>query len=227
MFNQHPKRQWNEWGRLWVYEGDQFVVAGNRKLGYSVAEKSEVTIDKPEKIQHKFFGYYGNYTTRKKARALFNVLERESKTGGLVLIGVEGSQMFQSRGAHISHIPKTGATFIAYAEERPIDIIHEIGHHILGHVRRGQSGYNWDRELGAVKFEIEELSKLGKYNLEERATIIKNLSTYNKTKRGTEETSLKRAKEAVEVIETNLDISGPSRLPEKVIEIIGLDKRRE
>ena len=220
MFNQHPKRQWNEWGRLWVYEGDQFVVAGNRKLGYSVAEKSGVTIDKPENIRHSFFGYYGNYKTRTRAKALFNLLEEASKAEGLLIVSIVGSPMFKNRGAHIMHIPETGATFIAYSNDRPKDIIHEMGHHYLGHIKGKQGGYNWDRELEAVKFEIEELSKLGMYNRKERAAIIKNLSTYNKTKRGTEEASSKRAREAVEVIEANLDVSGPSRLPEEVIKVI-------
>ena len=195
-------KNWKKHGRNWFYFGEHFVVVGNPKQGYVVLERAALKVVKPSFFTFDTDGYYSSFPTRNSALELFNELEDLTKSGGFIAVSLK-DKAFREGGGRVRFHGDTGAVIIAYPEGEPEALLHEWEHHQKGHVHQG--GYKWIQELEAIEGEIKGMKYLKGYTPEVRKRIIDSLATYSKTKRGTPETRLRRATEAIEEIEKRVE----------------------
>ena len=209
-------RKWAKQGKNWFYFGEHFVIVGNPKQGYVVLERAALKVVKPSFFTFDTDGYYCSFPTRKASLELFNELEDITGSGGFLTLSLK-DEAFKEYGGNVRFHGDTGAVIIAYPEDEPEALLHEWEHHQKGHVHQG--GYKWSHELEAVEAEIKGMKHLKRYTPEVRDRIIDSLATYSKTKRGSLESRIKRATEAVEEIESRVE-GQAARLPKWVREAV-------
>jgi len=235
-------KKWRKFGPWELKEGDVFMVIGNKLMGYNILALGEDVKIGGDFLSYSPASFFGNYEGKAGADREFRNMEKAARTSGGVyatelelhhdptsemLVYSNGelkkvvskptkSPYHEELGLRHAKVISGNGSVIAYPTEFPESAIHEFAHHYLG--KHGS-----DSEIDVVKFEIEELVRMGKWNPKYKQYTIYSLATHlasmTRKKRVTREI-LGKARDMVNRIEKRAE-KGVPRFPKEVVEIVG------
>jgi hypothetical protein len=211
---------------------------------YNDLQATTIKVSK-DSLSYSPGSFFGNYEKRSEADGEFKKMESAMGTPGQVyatelevhhdptseiLIYSKGelekvvskptaSPYHEELGLRHAKIITRSGSVLAFPTEFPESAIHEFAHHYLG--KHGAKS-----EMDVVKFEVEELIRMGKWNARYKQYTIHSLATHLATMtRGQRVTRkiLDRAKKVVERVEKGAmaEEGRPPRLPKEVADLIG------
>jgi hypothetical protein len=207
-------RKWIKYGEVEIYESSDGIIVGNDHKWSVYGDKEGV---RGSKIMVYPSGtvrfdqthlFAGEYPTKNKALEVLNKMESSYRLKGVRIIEVE------IKGKSIDPSFSTrqdtkGGGFVLVPKGDEVAKAHELGHIKAGHHIKGVgsgSESNFNSELEAIYYEIEELKKKGIYNGHVRNSISNNLANYDFRKSKDIKKSRAKAKKSVKGIEARLGI---------------------
>ena len=252
--------KWKKVGGKWLLLGVNFLVFGSRSHGWLVLWKSPGLKYRSEKDLMQSWdevSFMGYFEKRGDAEQMFRELEERSPDSTEVtLVGVnrprgaalkklkqrfdlgdEDVDALMAQGTLSEHRKRGSAEsgyLVRYPQEEPlVTVTHE-----MGHLKTPQSQSTVESEEQAIKWQIRELKRMGKYTPRTRRRIVEalwgHLEHLDRRKRGEEGPyadekpggrTLARAGQIVSRLERQAPAGGRTRAPERLLKELEERKR--
>jgi hypothetical protein len=203
--------KWTKFGDIDIYESIDGLIVRTSK-GWSVwgdkkgVRGNNIKVYPSGRVWYdQTHLYAGEYKTKEKALEILNKMESSYKLKGVRVIEVDDKDIDNGfstlRG-------KKGGGFLLIKKDDEIGKAHEMGHIKAGHhIKNLGRETNYNREIEAVNFQIEDLEDKGIYNGLARNRIVRNLADYDFRKSKNIKKSRIRAKKDIRKIEARLGIT--------------------
>lgn len=180
------KRKIDTWYKVdgWdIYENEYDKGEGNIIVGEPVNGYLVFINKKGVKLRGKglYFkggsGYVDKYKTKKEALQQLKKIEKALSSNKTLVIPTKDKEAILSM--YHTTDEKTKGAIIVYPKGDDVGLAHEIGHIEAGHSQYSKKPKGYTGELEAVRFEVKNLKKMGKWNKKTKDKVATMLTTYS------------------------------------------------